>query len=201
MPTIHAPLPAGRQLSGIVDFTGPVVAAADLHVDDVAPGSVVACIGTDDAMLDAVPALVAAGHEVRVFEDRPRLILPDGGGFPTCAGALAAVAVPVRFAVERAAFLPAPSALRRRLEHVPVHLQRRAGSWHRRRLLTDSWMRRQVTPAPHDHRPPLHADAYYEALAGERCRLVSWPIDRLTEVGIRTCDGLEHRVDVIVVGR
>jgi len=194
------PTGAGRRLPGVVDFRGTVVAAADLDARRLPAAAVVACLGTDEAMLDAVPALVAAGHEVRVFEDRPRLVLPDGA--PTsCAGLLAAAAEPADVLAGAALHLPVPAALRRLLADVPVHLRRRAGSRHRRRLLADRWMRRQVTPSPHDHRPPLRSDAYYAALAGPRCRLVSWPIARVTEAGIRTCDGLEHRVDVLVVAR
>lgn len=198
MTTAEVTAVTGRRLQGVVEFTGRVVAVADLDPRELPDAAVVACVGTDDAMLDAVPALVAAGHEVRVFEDRPRLVLPDGP--PTsCAGALAAAAEPATVLAGLALHLPVPVGLRRRLADVPVHLRRRAGSRHRRRLVPDRWMRRQLTPAPHDHRPPLRSDVYYAALAGPRCRLVSWPIARVTERGIRTCDGLEHRVDVLVV--
>ncbi len=200
MTTTELPAGAGRRLPGVVDFAGPVVGSADLDVRDLPPASIVACLGTDEAMLDAVPALVAGGHEVRVFEDRPRLVLPDGP--PTsCAGALAAAAEPAELLAGLAVHLPVPHELRSLLSDVPVHLRRQAGSRHRRRLVPDRWMRRQLTPAPHDHRPPLRSDAYYAALVGPGCRLVSWPVARITESGVRTCDGLEHRVDVLVVAR
>lgn len=198
MATTEDAIVMGRGLPGVGEFAGAVVAVADLDPLHLADAAVVACLGTDDAMLDAVPALVAAGHEVRVFEDRPRLVLPDGP--PTnCAGALAAAAEPAMVLASIARHLPVPVGLRRLLADVPVHLRRQAGSRHRRRSVSDGWMRRQLTPAPHDNRPPLRSSGYYAAIAGPRCRLVSWPIARVTERGIRTCDGLEHRVDVLVV--
>ena len=34
-----------------------------------------------------------------------------------------------------------------------------------------------------------------------RALLISWPIAKVTARGVRTCDGLEHRIDAIVVAR
>ncbi|MEU6586466.1 hypothetical protein [Nocardia sp. NPDC046763] len=60
----------------------------------------------------------------------------------------------------------------------------------------DSWERRQLTP----DRPAavrVHS-RYYRALRQRNCRLISWPIARLVPLGIRTVDGVEHRVDCII---
>ena len=94
-----------------------------------------------------------------------------------------------------------PAAACRALAGEQVRLERRAGSLHRRRLLHDRWLRRQLSPSPHDDRPPLRGDGYYRVLAGGRVPLISWPIAKVTVHGVRTCDGLEHRVDAIVVAR
>src|SRR3546814_587887 len=74
-----------RGMPGIVDFEGPVVDAAAADPELLGSG-LTACIGTDQAMLDLVPALVDAGCRIKVFEDRPRLVLPDGLGLPGRAG-------------------------------------------------------------------------------------------------------------------
>ncbi|QGG94061.1 NAD(P)/FAD-dependent oxidoreductase [Actinomarinicola tropica] len=144
-------------------------------------------------------ALAAAGRRVKVFEDRPRLVLPEGRRVPGRAELLAAAAGPRRVAAACSARIPTLPLVRRGLAGAPVRAHRLAGSHQRRRLVPDPWMRRQLTPSRHDHRPPLRSDGYYRALASGRAQLVSWPIARITTDGIRTCDGLEHRIDHLVV--
>ncbi|MEV6771555.1 hypothetical protein AB0N05_23315 [Nocardia sp. NPDC051030] len=73
---------------------------------------------------------------------------------------------------------------------------RRAAAANLRAQVRDSWRRRQLTPDTaagirlHNH--------YYRALERPSCRLVTWPIARLAPLGIRTVDGVEHRVDCII---
>jgi cation diffusion facilitator CzcD-associated flavoprotein CzcO len=189
----------GSQLPGIGDFAGPVTTATALDVTDVEPDVVVACVGSDQAMLDAVVALAAGGHRLKVFEDRPRLVLPEGRRLPGRAELLTAVAGPLRTVAACTVRIPTLPPVRRGLAVAPVRAQRLAGSHQRRRLLPDPWMRRQLTPSRHDHRGPLRSDGYYRALASGQAQLVSWPIARITPDGIRTCDGLEHRIDLLVV--
>lgn|GEM_PF-2653042 len=60
----------------------------------------------------------------------------------------------------------------------------------------DSWMRRQLTP---DSATVVRSHSrYYRALQQPNCKLVTWPIATLAPLGIRTVDGIEHRVDCIV---
>ncbi|MFE3256224.1 hypothetical protein ACFXPS_10970 [Nocardia sp. NPDC059091] len=73
---------------------------------------------------------------------------------------------------------------------------RRAAAANLRAQVGDSWERRQLTP----DRPAavrVHS-RYYRALRQRNCRLISWPIARLAPLGIRTVDGVEHRVDCII---
>ena len=199
MAVYAAPPPVRSELPGIVDFAGPVITGTAFDVADVERGAVVACVGSDQAMLDAVVSLAASGHRVKVFEDRPRLVLPEGGGLRGRAALLVALAGPLRAVAACGARIPTLPPVRRRLATAPVRAHRLAGSQQRHRLVPDPWMRRQLTPSRHDDRPPLYSDGYYRVLAGGRAQLVSWPIARVTAVGVRTCDGLEHRVDHIVV--
>ena len=195
-----APAPAVAELVGIVDFGGPVVDAAAADPAQVGGGTI-ACIGTDQAMVDLVPALAAAGRRVTVFEDRPRLVLPDALARAGRAGLVTAVATGLGDARLVGRDLPVPPVLCRSVEQEHAHLQRWAGSLHRRRQLHDLWIRRQLTPRPDDDRAAVHSDEYYRAIDSGSCLFVSWPIARITALGVRTCDGLEHRVDAIVVAR
>lgn len=197
---VVAPGPVIAELVGIVDFDGPVVDAAAADPAELGSGTT-ACIGTDQAMVDLLPALVEAGCRVKVFEDRPRLVLPDALARSGRAGLIAALAAGVGEARQAGRGLPVPEALCRSVDGEHARLQRWAGSLHRRRHLHDLWLRRQLTPQPRDNRPPLYGDGYYRVIGTGSCPLVSWPIARITSGGVRTCDGLEHRVDAIVVAR
>ncbi|WP_433592975.1 hypothetical protein [Nocardia sp. CA-145437] len=73
---------------------------------------------------------------------------------------------------------------------------RRAAAANLRAQVGDSWVRRQLTP---DQRAAVRVHGrYYRALRQPNCTLVSWPIARIAPLGIRTVDGVEHRVDCII---
>jgi hypothetical protein len=71
---------------------------------------------------------------------------------------------------------------------------------HLRLSVRDPWLRRLLTP---DDRFGDHAatssHGFYRAIQGERCKLIRWPVYAVTEHGVRSAEGIEHRVDVIVV--
>lgn len=184
----------------MADFAGRVVSATDLVVGDIEIGQRVACIGVDEATIEAVVRLVEAGHRVKVFDDNPRLVLPRVGfGRFDRATLCAMVAGSTSVGLRSVASVPAPAAVRRYLGRLPSRLERRAGSLHRRRHLDDSWDRRQLTPSRFDRRSPLRGDAYYRIIDSDGCQLITWPVASVRTSGIRTCDGLEHRADWIVV--
>src|SRR5690606_12844521 len=158
---------------------GPVVDAAAADLAALRSGTV-ACIGTDQALVDLIPALVEAGCRVKLFEDRPRLVLSDAVILSGPAGLLAATATGVGGARQAGRGLPVPDGLCRAIDDEHARLQRWAGSLHRRRHLTDRWLRRQLTPRRGDDRDPLYGDGYYIAIGTGRCQLVSWPIARIT---------------------
>lgn len=65
----------------------------------------------------------------------------------------------------------------------------------------DAWTRRQLTPhSRFDSRRVTVNPSYYAALQNPRTRLVHWPAYAIVENGVRTADGVEHRVDVVIVG-
>ncbi|AHH16008.1 hypothetical protein NONO_c12010 [Nocardia nova SH22a] len=86
--------------------------------------------------------------------------------------------------------LPVPSAL------VPARLTRFAARANLRLQVRDRWIRRQLTPE--DETGVRWHTHYYRALQEPHCRLVTWPIATLAPLGVRTVDGVEHRVDCII---
>jgi cation diffusion facilitator CzcD-associated flavoprotein CzcO len=77
-------------------------------------------------------------------------------------------------------------------------LERLSRAWLHAQV-ADPWLRRQLTP---DFRLGckriLLSNDWYAALQGPNCRLVTWPIARLSPAGLRTCEGLEHPAECIV---
>jgi cation diffusion facilitator CzcD-associated flavoprotein CzcO len=71
---------------------------------------------------------------------------------------------------------------------------------HLHRQVRDPWIRRQLTPDdPLNRRQLAVSSRYYPALLEPGCELITWPVVRVCEHGIRTAEGLEHRIDCIVI--
>lgn len=161
-----------RQVGG---FTGRTIrltrrpASLEIGACDVT-GQHVAVIGAGADTAPLVPQLVGQAASVKVFQHTPAWVLPRLRG----GGVLRLAPVP-RSAVER---------LARTHLRIQVH---------------DAWLRRQLTPgAPPRRGSIVVSNDYYPALQRENCKLITWPIARLTPDGIRTADGIEHHVDCIV---
>lgn len=70
---------------------------------------------------------------------------------------------------------------------------------HLRLAVKDAWTRRLLTPGRFDSREVVVSPTYYRALQQAHCTLVTWPVYALAERGVRTAEGIEHRVDVLIV--
>lgn len=79
-------------------------------------------------------------------------------------------------------------------------VRERVGRVHLRLRIRDPWTRRLLTPARHyGGRSVARNSAYYRALQRPNCRLITWPVYAIAPGGVRTADGIEHRVDCIVL--
>ena len=186
----------------VAPFTGRVLPSSTLDIDDVAPGEVVGCVGTDAAMLHVVSTLVDAGRSIKVFEDQPRRVLPRRGPLlPRRAEVLAAAGRAIALAGSAIGQVVRISLVGHHLAGAPGGVEGRSAAALRARQVRDRWTRRQLTPSRFDRRRPLRHDRYLAAVGSSRCVLVSWPIASFTQQGIRTCDGIEHRLDVLIVAR
>ncbi|WP_227984075.1 NAD(P)/FAD-dependent oxidoreductase [Nocardia spumae] len=79
---------------------------------------------------------------------------------------------------------------------IPARLARCAARANLRLQVRDGWVRRQLTPE--DRSGIRWHSHYYRALQQPNCRLVTWPIATMAPLGIRTVDGIEHRVDCVI---
>lgn len=166
-------------LRGWESFAGQVVEVGHLDLPDLT-GRRVAVLVTDARTTAAVAKVVAAADLVKVFHSTPTWVIPR-------LGLPGPVAAPVRRALRSG-----PAAR----SGVTALL----GRAHLRRSVPDPWTRRQLTPDPHGELPPVTCSSrFYRALQHPSCQLVTWPIATVSPAGIRTCDGIEHAVDRIVV--
>ncbi|HEY4712860.1 MAG TPA: NAD(P)/FAD-dependent oxidoreductase, partial [Aquirhabdus sp.] len=70
---------------------------------------------------------------------------------------------------------------------------------HLNRQVKDTWLRRQLTPDfKIGCKRVLVSNDYYPALQKPNCKLITWPIVKITENGVQTMEGVEHDVDCIV---
>ena len=70
---------------------------------------------------------------------------------------------------------------------------------HLKRQVKDVWLRRQLTPDfKIGCKRVLVSNDYYPALQQPNCKLITWPIVKITENGVQTMEGVEHAVDCIV---
>ena len=75
------------------------------------------------------------------------------------------------------------------------------GRLHLRLRVRDPWTRRLLTPEQFfGGRAVSASGAYDRALQHPNCTLVAWPVYAIVPGGVRTADGIEHRVDCIVLG-
>jgi len=91
-----------------------------------------------------------------------------------------------------------PRALPARGLRSTARVQRAAAWFHLRTTVRDPWLRRQLTP--YVHRPPVVRPHYYAALQDPVCKLYTWPVYAVARRGVRSAEGVEHQVDVIICG-
>ncbi|MRH88909.1 hypothetical protein GFY24_15890 [Nocardia sp. SYP-A9097] len=162
-----------------------------------------AVIGGGAAIARVLPGVTAQARRVTVFQHDPIWILPT----PPIPGRLLRELPDDLLGLlpsDSAPPLPGetgPESPRRGLASritlgIPAAMLRLAATANLRVSVRDSWMRRQLTPDTAIG-VRLHS-GYYRALTRPNCKLVTWPIARVAPLGIRTVDGVEHRVDCII---
>lgn len=189
------------RIPGIDDYQGHKIHSARWDHDYDFTGKRVAVVGTGASAVQIVPELVRRAEAVKVFQRTPGWVLPRLNR-PTS---------PLAKQVYRK--LPATQSLARRAwfwGHESVALGvvwntpltrvvESVAKLHLRNQVQDPWLRRQLTPGFRAGcKRLLMTSDYYPALQRDNCTLVTWPIARLSEQGIRTAEGIEHRFDCIV---
>ncbi|WP_407303400.1 flavoprotein [Acinetobacter sp.] len=65
--------------------------------------------------------------------------------------------------------------------------------------MKDNWLKRQLMPnSARENKLFFKSDTYYVALQRENCKLITWPVVKITDQGVQSMEGIEHLVDVII---
>ena len=198
-------VPRYPEWPGLGDFAGPSFHTARWEHHHDLTGRVVAVVGTGSTAAQVVPAIQPDVERVYVFQREPGWVLPKGERDFT--------------ADERSTFA---SRWRRRRERLRLRVLMEKNIWGGKLFRPDSKLnaaRRQtcvdyidrtfadrpdlraaVTPTyPYPGKRPIFATTFYPALKAPNVELVPRAVASVTPTGIVDADGVERRVDVLVM--
>lgn len=195
--------PAMPNLPGIDSFTGAAFHSAEWDHGVDLTGKRVACIGTGASAIQYIPRIQPEVAHLTLFQRSAAWVLPK---FDTRYSAthhtLFKYFPPSRLA-ERFAIWSTFEVLALALTDIPgikapvIALADR----HRAQQVTDPDLRKKLTP---DYaagcKRGLFSNEYFPALAQPNVAVETTAIEAVTPTGIRTADGVEHPVDVIIYG-
>lgn len=188
-------------ITGIETYEGHKIHSARWDHNYDFAGKKVAVIGTGASGVQIVPELVKVAKSVKVFQRTPGWVLPRLN--TATGGWLKKIYRDVPFAeklMRSAWFWGHESVAVGVVWDTPFTRLVEALSLANLRVqVKDPWLRRQLTPDfSAGCKRLLMTSDYYPALQEDNCKLVTWPIARLSPKGIRTVEGIEHQFDAIV---
>jgi cation diffusion facilitator CzcD-associated flavoprotein CzcO len=189
------------KIEGLETYAGHKIHSARWdHAYDFG-GKKVAVVGTGASAIQIVPELVKQAAQVKVFQRTPAWVMPR----PDYAAPAWSQRLFERLPVTQTAFrellywVHESMALGVVWTTPMTAMFERLAKLYLRAEVKDPWLRRQLTP---DFRLGckriLISNDWYKSLQAPNCQLVSWPIARMSEKGIRTVEGIEHQFDCIV---
>lgn len=197
--------PKMPEIPGINEFGGTLMHTAMWDHDVALAGKRVGIIGTGATSLQVVPAIAAQVDRLAVFQRTPIWVFPKADAEMSAAGRWIMGRKPLRSTIRLAGTLatevgmsgmlvgpPWLTTLGRTLLEVPVR----------------EWMRSQVRdPITREKlipryglgcKRPSMSNTYLRTFNRPNVSLITDPIERITETGLRTADGLDHNVDVLI---
>jgi cation diffusion facilitator CzcD-associated flavoprotein CzcO len=170
--------PATRPEAQLDAFAGTVAHDATTVDPAVVTATRVALIGDPRRLVRAAPHLADRASTLKLFQTEGVWVLPFDGRLGRAIDAVVG---------------PVPSTLRWRVAAA-------VAACNLRRSVRDGWTRRHLQPqiSP-SSATAVRSSGYYRTLRRSDVELISWPIATVVPAGIRTADGVEHHVDVIVV--
>ena len=159
-------------------YQGKLISASEIKQTDFS-GLRVAIIGANQLSVTHLDLICQSAEFVKVFQIRSHFVLPH-----------------------------TEKGIQRLISHPLLVKNRRLFNNRVKSLLAirylesqvaDVWLRRQLMPNSASERKVfLKSDTYYSALQNSNCKLITWPVVKITEDAIQSMEGIEHLVDVIV---
>ncbi|MDH6293255.1 flavin-containing monooxygenase [Rhodococcus opacus] len=204
-------VPAWGQLSvpsipdfpGRSDFRGKIFHSARWDYDVDLVDQRVASIGAAASAVQYVPEIAPVVRELQVFQRSANYILPRNQIIFTPTQLDEFASTPALFEQSRAeihAFREA-SFQRARLDTSEHRAAAREAREHLENQVSDPELRRKLTPDyEYGCKRILRSDDYYPALTRPNVEVITERIEQITPTGIRTADGADRDVDVIIFG-
>ncbi|MFI5776928.1 flavin-containing monooxygenase [Nocardia sp. NPDC051570] len=195
--------PAMPNLPGLDTFTGPSFHSAEWDHSVDLTGKRVACIGTGASAIQYIPQIAPGVGHLTLFQRSAAWVLPKPDTeYTPVHHALFKYVPPTRLA-ERFLIWATFDLLALALTDVPwlKYPVIALADHHRAKQVPDEELRRKLTP---DYaagcKRGLFSNDYFPALTRPNVTVETTAIEAITPTGIRTGDGLEHEVDVIIFG-
>lgn len=160
------------------NFTGKIISSSDIKVSDL-KGLKVAIIGADQLTVTHLDRILNEAEFVKVFQISPIFILPQ-----TEKGIQKLISHPLIIKNRRLFNHRVKSMLA--IRYLDTQVQ-------------EQWLKRQLMPNSADKTKTfLKSDTYYSALQHPNCKLITWPVVKITDNAVQSMEGIEHLVDVII---
>ena len=199
--------PKPPQIAGLADFQGQVVQSAAWEPSVELTGKRVAVIGTGASAVQIIPEIAPAVAQLDVYQRTPIWVGPKFD--PPTPRAL--VTIYRRFPrVQQSVRASVTRGVEAGLVGLVLHHDRygwitRLGGWLARNVwyrlqVRDPELRRRLTPNYEiGCKRPSVSNSYLRTFNRANVELVSETIDRVTPTGVRTVDGREREIDVLIL--
>ena len=191
-------------IPGVADFGGTTMHTARWDHDVDLTGRRVAVIGTGASAVQVIPAIAPEVEHLTVFQRTPIWCLPKPDG-PLTWPIRTALKVPGAKRVVRTAsqaFVEVTFPLAAHFHGVlpTASLGARQARAYLRSAVHDPQVREKLTP---DYdlgcKRPSFSNTYLQTFNRPNVRLETSAIEAITPTGVRTADGVEHEIDVLVL--
>lgn len=188
-------------IDGLETYQGHKIHSARWDHDYDFKNRKVAVIGTGASAVQIIPELVKEVKHLTVFQRTPGWVMPRLDLETPQWNKQLFKRLPLTQKMVRQLLYMGHEAMAMALiwNSPATAMAEQVASRHLKNQVKDKWMRRQLTPNFRiGCKRVLMSNDYYPALQKENCKLITWPMARITEQGIRCVEGIEHQFDCIV---
>lgn len=189
-------------IDGIDEFEGKIVHTSRWDHDYDLSGKRVACIGTGASALQLIPEIAATVKRLDVYQRTPIWVAPK---FDPAVGALGRLALsigPLRTGIRLAGTatfdLVGNVVFQHGLRPVRSALEVALRAWMRSQVEDESDREALIPDYGFGCKRPSMSNGYLKAFNRKNVELVTDPIEKITAKGVRTADGTEREIDVLI---